>query len=219
MTGRAGRLGRVSKDESRVFILLPYGTAPFDVIARYYKTDQGIESQIYVEDDKQPQTDIEQNPFVELAGKGKPCALYSSLGPLDFTYPFVRSVLDALRHLNSASAPSLEIKRPVTLSDMEQMFVRTLYAAQKLYGSGGQQKERELFSCAMYRTLEGCADEPLYLVQVDVGDEHRYTITPRGEAIVDTGTELDTVEPLLRILNSIWRIWAEETSSSFPIGT
>ncbi len=207
MAGRAGRLGKIGGMEAHVYIIAPYdhGDA-FKIIKDFYMSIDPVKSQIYVRDDRNVQLDAEDNPFLIVDKSDDPCAKYATLGALDFSYPYVRSVLDALRHLNTSDS---ETKTPVDYESLRALFVRTLYSGQCLMLENP--RERELFGCALRRILDDCAKPALHLVEVDASDPKRkfYTITARGEAIIDTGTEVHTVEPLLKMVRQIHAVWRD----------
>lgn len=213
MAGRAGRLGRRGQFKSHVYVLVPFDERPMGVLERYYTQVLPVTSQLYVEDDKQKQYRIEDNWFTRsLSADSDPCMKYRGLGAMDFSYPFVRSVLDALRHLNIAtSGGASDAKVPANFDALLEVFGTSLYAAQRLSRPAGHE-EAALFKCAVQRVLDDCASPHLNLVKIDEGRTRRkYTITARGEAIIDTGTELHTVEPMLRFVSWLHKTWTKHS--------
>jgi len=94
----------------------------------------------------------------------------------------------------------------VTSQDLVEFMGKTLYARQKILIPHNK-NELKLFNCAVDCILEDCANPPLNLVEADGIREKFYTITERGNAIIDTGTEIHTVEPLLKIVGFVQDAW------------
>lgn len=220
MVGRAGRKGKVIDGRiAHAYIMVPDNTKPISIVRNYYKVIEPAQSRLYVSDDKNVQYNAEDNCFGILREDTSPCAKYASLGASDFSYPFVRTVLDALRHLNTEGSngsgdSNTGVKKDTLIKNLLSM---TLYAHQYLSPNGETtQRERELFNCAVERILDDCATPKLELVKVDES-KRSYFITPLGESIIDTGTEISTVEPLLEIvrkLNEAWKQFYE--NKEFP---
>lgn len=218
MAGRAGRLGRRGQFKTHVYILVPFDEPPMGVLQRYYTKVLPVTSQLYVEDDKQGQFRIEDNWFTRsLVADTDPCVKYRGLGAMDFSYPYVRTVLDALRHLNISSGNrAVDAKVPAKFDELLEIFGSSLYAAQRLSRPAGGE-EAILFKCAVRRVLDDCASAHLDLVKIDSGSTLLYTITARGEAIIDTGTELHTVEPMLRFVAWLHKTWLKHAGKQqFP---
>lgn len=219
MTGRAGRLGYVSTSPG-VYVVVATDEKPTALVRKYYSGVVPAESRLFVSDDKQAQLKVDRDRFAHRGGDSSngPCDKYSTLGPLDFSYPFVRSALDALRHLNLETAPqgSTTIRTPVSKSRLLQFFNDSAYAHHILDANARtDSNEALLFDCALDRILDGCSSSPLHLVQASAGQTKLYAITDRGEAIIDTGTELSTVEPLLRLVTAVRALWP--SSSAMPV--
>ena len=210
MCGRAGRLGYQSATPG-VYVLTATDEKPIGVVEKYYLEHDSAFSRIFVSEDRQALERVEANRFAQFDIADGPCGKYARLGPLDFSYPFVRSVLDALRHLNMRTDPAvgdLSGRRPVDLDAVLEFFNSTAYVSQTA-NQVGEERELRLFKCAVQRTLEGCSEKPLHLVKKRIAArEAIYAITPRGEAIIDTGTELRTVAPVLRLVGDIEALWS-----------
>jgi len=209
MAGRCGRLrSEDSPPDANLFILVDTDSEPLEqVICQYYTKISPVQSQIFVVDDWAAADRVRRNPFTVL-GDG-PCAEFATLSATSFTYPFVRSVLDALRHLNLSGAKG---KKGIT--DMQDsFFANTLYISQ-----GRRPEERRLFSCAVQCVLRTCAQQPLALVEETPGQPSLYSITQRGESIIDTGTEIRTIAPLMELVSLSHRVWEQICGGSpFPV--
>lgn len=210
MAGRAGRLSKTPRNKQPgVYIFVPRDGEPFaNVVKRYYKDIPKLESRLFVTEDMEKQRENALDRTSWLNGGVGPCAKFGNLKATDFSYPFVRSVLDVLRHLNYSrgSESDPDRRRPVSVEDVRHFFVRSLFHHQNSTATGKEDRKREFFECAIRSIIPECAKEPLLLVSQSV--DH-YTINDRGEAIIDTGTELRTVEPLLNIRRRVERAWEE----------
>ena len=215
MIGRAGRFKVGKSNMANVYILVPlrdhdgHEIKPFNIIQTYYSHIKPLQSMLYTSADMRSQINTDRyrltSPHSDDQGT---CARYAGLKAVDFTYPFVRSVLDALRHLNlsSRSGGSNEKINKVSQQHILEFFSDSLYVTQSFGFPSGQKKE-ELFTCAVERVLDNCSEPPLELIEAEIGTPTHYAITARGEAIIDTGTEIETVEPLLQIKEQFHAIW------------
>ncbi len=220
MVGRAGRKGKIIDGRTaHAYIMVPDNTKPISLVRSYYKGIEPAQSRLYVIDDKNVQYNAENNCFGILREDTSPCAKYASLGASDFSYPFVRTVLDALRHLNTEGSNGSGDSNTGVNKDtlIKNLLSMTLYAHQYLSPNGETtQRERELFNCAVERILDDCATPKLELVKVDES-KRSYFITPLGESIIDTGTEISTVEPLLEIVRKLNEAWKQfYANKEFP---
>ncbi|MFN0172373.1 MAG: DEAD/DEAH box helicase [Bryobacteraceae bacterium] len=216
MTGRAGRLGKVLRGDASVYVLLPRGEDAYRIVDLYYRRIEPLQSQLYVRDDMKAQVDAQRRAFAKpLAVPWEP---FRTLSALQFSYPFARSVLDVLRHVNMPAGldASPDSRDPKSARDILNTFNDSLFMFQQR--SDGQADLLQLFECAVRRVLEGCAQPHLNLVAtVEDGNTRKYSITPRGEAIIDTGTEIRTVEPLLKLAADVQRIWSDlAPDEAFP---
>ncbi len=213
MAGRAGRLGKLTPGGANVFIVTD-GDAASGVVTRYYSRIDPVDSRLFVADDRRPMDAVRELPFRVL---GSDTDLYACLRAVDFTHPFVRSVLDGLRHMNLWDRPVLgdDVATPVTLDALLDFLGWTLFGRQLQISRKTDTISK--FPAAVQRILDDCALEPLLLVKAEPGDQRRYTLLPIGKAIIDTGTELTTVEPLLAIVHEVRTVWRTlKTSDRFP---
>jgi hypothetical protein len=220
MAGRAGRLGKVrDQGEPNVFIVLPSAEDALPTIKNYYmKVDPPI-SQIYVNDDRTVQERLLGNKFSVLhklqtgrAAVDAECAQYASLGAMDFSYPLVRTILDSLRHLNMEGVRADDHRIPTSYDRLMEFLSATLYHRQ----FATTPKEVQLFRCAVKRILDSCTESELGLVKASRDVPPRYVITERGEAAIDTGTELQTVQPLIALSQHLHQLWLEEVPRTTP---
>jgi hypothetical protein len=207
MAGRAGRLGKTSGKNAHVYIIAPRSVDGFDIVKNYYLDIEPAKSKLYVRDDRDVQLRAEDNPFRSLNPSDDPCSQYVGLGASDFSYPFVRSIIDILRHLNTIDAVSVsDHKTAIDIETLLEMLGGTLYARQRIRPRKDE-KEPLRFRCAIQLILNDCSQVSLQLVDAREGHPTLYTITQRGEAIIDTGTEIDTVQPLLKIVGDFHTKW------------
>ena len=228
MIGRAGRKGKGDSGKAHAYILVPQGSNPIrNIVREYYETiDHPVKSTLYHQEDKKVQYDAEDD--LKNQNSEQPeneCAKFASLGAANFSYPFARSILDALRHLNIGDNDGnqknkIRIRR--TKESIFNFLNRTLYrkTTQLLINQKDKQREQNLFHCAIERILDDCSSDQLQLVEkTPVKDESQtcyYEITSLGESIIDTGTEISTVGQLRKIVNSIHSLWDEYYRSYHP---
>jgi superfamily II DNA/RNA helicase len=204
MMGRAGRLGRGNNIDTSAFVVVTLETNPLtEVVKSYYSDVPMLSSALLDREDKAVLlANLERSEFG--------LSPDTSFGQR-FTYPFVRSVLDALRHLSVINSPSRALYVKVPLTDLYDFLFHTLYAEERLKRGAevAMGRERELFRTAVDGTLNDLATFPLNLVDRDsVDGRDYYAITSRGEAIIDTGTEITTLKPLLDITRKLQQKWA-----------
>lgn len=213
MTGRAGRLGRGGSADASAFVLVTQEANPFnEIVKTYYSEVPTLSSSLLDREDKAVLLAEFERADYGLSGG-------VSFGQA-FTYPFVRSVLDALRHLSVINSPSRALYARVPAEDLHGFLFRTLYAEQRLKHTASpvMDRERDLFKKAVDYTLQDLATFPLNLVDCDTHEgRDYYSITNRGEAIIDTGTEITTLRPLLEIGRRLQATWSAATDGSrFP---
>ncbi len=224
MAGRAGRLGLSDGTEANVYVVLPADesvarTAEL-VIEDYYSSVDPLDSKLFVSDDSMVMTRQESLPLRRLRlvepDPGSEYAVYSTAAAVDFSDPFIRAVLDALRHVNRftaiASGDRL-VGQP--LAEIYGLFASTLYAHLAL--GAEQTGNPKHLRYAIQRVLDDCAKAPLQLVKAEQAEPVLYTIMPRGEAILDTGTEIRTIEPLLELRTRTRQAWHDAGAGArFP---
>lgn len=206
MAGRAGRLGIT--ESGNVYVFVPAEMDPMYVISSYYKSVSPPRSCIYVKDDQSSQVDESNNPFALLDPLGESPGR-STLSAMDFTYPFVRTVLDALRHLNLQKRSPNFLGRFALCEDVLRILGRSVQGREILAAKDDKLAKR--FQTAVDRILESCSEEPLFLTELEkpVRERKRYRVTHRGHAIIDTGTKLVTVAPLLHLISALEGLWVE----------
>ena len=229
MAGRAGRLGKRGSDRANVYIITSPDRYAFDIIKNYYVKNDRLESMFYVSDDKNKQKkaeiDFQVNPFQRKFENDytddddhEECRKYKSLGASSFSYPFVRSVLDGLRHVNMSSEGKIQYSN---FNELKELINNSLYTKQILQMKRNKKDvddELQLFNCAIIRIIHDCAKSSLQLVEIQKGKPSHYKITRRGEAVIDTGTEINTIEPLLLIVENFSSAWKNYFSDfKFPV--
>jgi len=213
MTGRAGRLGRSVVGDASAFVLVTQEINPFHEIVEKYYSDMPVLSSVLVDREDKA---VLRDQFERESFGLKADISYAQA----FSYPFVRSVLDALRHLSVINSSSRAFYAAVPLVDLQAFLFRTLYAQQRVSQPGDiGHRERELFTKAIDCTLEDLARPPLNLVERELKDGHDVlSITVRGEAIIDTGTEINTLRPFLELGQKLQGRWKDAADDkSFPM--
>jgi hypothetical protein len=215
MLGRAGRLGKreANTHPARAFIVLPRDARPYEeVVEPYYSRVDSLRSMLFVRDDMSPMRDADR--FSPPQGDTDPCARYAALSATQFSNPFARSVLDALRHQRSDSARFQSQAEYASAANLQRFFEDTLFAQQLVRR---KPRDRELFRCAMQRVLSDCSRPALGLVAQRGTDPVYYAITDLGESIIDTGTQIRTVEPVMEMVRKAWSAWGEtHAGERFP---
>lgn len=212
MVGRAGRLSKSSGEHPpRVYILPRSGISPVvEVVQRYYVSVAPIESKIFLNPDKAL---LRESAFEEIRAEA-------------FGHPFLRAVLDGLRHVAfvSGHGRAKDVQSVgVTLQELMRFFEGTLFGRTKnalrtSRANGVETQpgvEERAFRDCVKLMLQACAHlgegtagrPPLRLVQELSGEPVRYAITEEGEAIIDTGVEVRTIVPLLNLVEEIRGVW------------
>lgn len=219
MAGRAGRLGRSDRDRANFYLFVPLEKQGKNVISlileRYFKDVPPLWSRLFVQDDKAPFKGrrtglLRENKVDEYVKLGR-------LSAEDFSYPFVRSVLDVLRHRG--------IEGNCSADDLMDFFRDyTLYARQQLLPSAvnparDYELEERLFRQAVEDTLVSCAASRLSLAkEASPGPPRRFAITQRGLAVIETGTEIASITPLLTLHRQLRQKWNEVAPGDrFPV--
>ena len=194
MLGRAGRYGK-SYGGSAYIICSLFGLEPVkDVLGHYYHV--GAVEHLALRSQLMASQDL--TVARRVVAKKRQASEQSQTGSAGgFSYPFVRAVLDVLRHVDLGFTNELWTgKRPPSVNDVVEFLSHTLFSVSKT----GQQSA-ELTEAAVTRVLAACADQPVKIVeQVKFEDEEavpRYRLTPLGAGLIDTGTELSTLVPML----------------------
>lgn len=139
-----------------------------------------------------------------------------------FSNPFVRSVLDTLRHLRF-SDQDVSNPEPLILNRIIRPFGLSLYMQQLIQNTstdeGSKAEHMRLFRSAVEYILRDCSGKLLALVEAkEIGDDTVYNITPRGEAIIDTGIEIKTIVPLFKLADEFQKAWQEIYAKQlFPV--
>lgn len=208
MLGRAGRLGKTANEDGNAFIFLAQDSEPTSIIQNYYLGSELVSSRLFVSDDRDVLLTAIEDAGLEIGQEIENPEIFKDLGAENFSYPFVRSVLDALRHLNMLEGESSAVSSP----QLNGLLGYTLYSRQKLGPTARGLREKKLFRSAVQRILDDCSQEPLRLIE---SDGPLYRITSRGEAVIDTGTEISTIGPVVRMVRLLWSAWQEKMKISY----
>lgn len=193
MVGRCGRLGAIARDREANVWVMPASNVDIksQILDLYYRRAHHLESRLFVDEDGEAVTAIDAKRG--FGSQINPATLY--------TYPFARAVLDALRHTQQQQGGA-----GVTVGEIMELLGRTFYAVAHLHDDayGTAAGYAEMFKGCVAQVLTGASQQDLHLVRVE-GD--RYHITARGEAVIDTGTEIATIQPLMATLRAVAGSW------------
>lgn len=205
MLGRAGRYGRSNCGYAYIVCGLSGISPTKDVLLRYYGVEvdrvANLKSRFLVSDDIS---------VLE--------ALVSSTGNVDnltnlvsrLSYPFIRAILDTLRHMDPEFNADLPSGLPPSSVEVVTFLEHSLFWSVK-----ADRISREFLQKAIDVVLGYCADYQIRIVdRYEISSERpRYRLTELGSAVIDTGTELTTLVPLLR-----WVAFAKNSLESPPTG-
>jgi len=190
MAGRAGRLGKISREYANVYVV-PKEQGCANMVEQYYNEPPDVESQLFMHEDS--------NKYWLLQDRGMP-EIYKTLKFDDYTYPFARATLDALRHLTSKYSSARNTSY-VSIEELQEFLsTNSLYFFQRRAKNSGN----EDFSNCMKAVLWKCK-APAYELVANNGE--RYGITELGEAVINTGTDLNTIVPMLEHTSNFYKIW------------
>lgn len=191
MVGRCGRSGQPDAGEADVYIIAgsPEENAG-PILNRYYAQRQELKSQLFVREDSLARDSLQAGAR---QGAMKNAAV-------EYSYPFARAVLDALRHARLRSG-----RDGVEAGDVVSILERTHWGITQISTAAAATQ----FQASVLQVLEGCADASLKLVQKHVD---RYHISAWGEALIDTGTEISTIRPLIDTVRAVRAAWAAQRS-------
>ena len=224
MLGRAGRLNQQRSSRGQwapaAFVLVKEGTAPDqDILDTYYGSSGSPLSVLFVVNDR---TVVKRSRDQDFEDESPP--INAEL----FSYPFIRAVIDALRHLTLFGMGAEEgagVKdlvnfiRTSTLYGIEALRPPSAVADQSESDRGRRKEEREVLSSAIQAILDAFSAVPVTLFFRVVGKAGlpAYRITPQGEAIVDSGTHVETIRPMFELIARLSRWWRDaRPTESFP---
>jgi hypothetical protein len=188
MIGRAGRLDRglPNAGPSNVYIL-PVGDVPGrEVIRKYYVGTPSLESRLFVEDD------------VVREGRGE---AGKRLG--NISHAFVHAMLDLLRFVSRDEDGAATID-----ALMDRLEQRSLFSFQLRHKPHSEDVRRAL-RASLETVMEGCASEEDAFQLIErkgAGRPVSYLITQKGRDVLDTGTEIQTLKPLVNLSREIEEI-------------
>ncbi|MCP4110913.1 MAG: DEAD/DEAH box helicase [Desulfobacteraceae bacterium] len=206
MAGRAGRLGKLTSVKHANIYIIPKEQNYSEMIDQYYNTPPNVSSQIFSEEDTITYWLLKKNNNSD--------EIYKDLQFVDYTYPFARTIMDALRHFTSKNS-SARIATYISPEDLKGLLKNTLYYYQKL--AKGDSVFQDDFEHCMRGVLWTCSSPDYQLVD-RLRDEERYSITELGESAINTGTEFKTIAPMIKnTINfyEIWRMYFKE--KHFPV--
>jgi hypothetical protein len=219
MAGRAGRLGKGSAQKpASVYIVVPGDdkSPELTIVDRYYKKIEPLRSMLFISEDKVAlDRNVRKPEYRERTG----CDRFGDLKATDFSYPFVRAVLDVLRHKNIHGGSGMVLGRN-TAKDVQEFFEELSLYGEQNFGQGRSlaesKPERDMFRCAIRSILADCATLALVTETALENADPTYQITERGQAIIDTGTEIETIAPMLLVYAKVRKAW-DETHPGEPI--
>jgi antitoxin (DNA-binding transcriptional repressor) of toxin-antitoxin stability system len=185
MIGRAARLGRRPDDLPAGVYTLPHEDFPArDIIRRYYVNVPGLESRLFVEDD------------VVREGRGDVAKRLDNI-----SHPFVHAMLDLLRFVARDDEGAALIDDLVERLEQGSLFCRQLSQTPRA------EDVRRALRASLEAVMDGCASEgeaAFRLVErTVVGRSFQYRITQKGRDVLDTGTEIQTLQPLVKLASLI----------------
>lgn len=212
MAGRAGRLGQLDSGIANVFIVLPRANNPRAITDHYYRPPQPtLGSQLFHAYDQRIISNAKRKQTLDPN-------FVASVSALELSDPFVKSMLDSLRHLSITRTGNPDAKSLDAIHDFlnDTMFVSNLLNNSTLHQNDSKVVYAHLKD-AIRNTLESCSSIDLRLVtKVEAEAPHgvndsnsanaKYYITERGQAVVDTGTKLKTLQPLVNMASQISRL-------------
>ncbi len=206
MAGRAGRLGKLTSVKHANVYIIPKEQNYSEMIDQHYNTPPNVSSQIFSEEDSKAYWSLKENDNSD--------EIYKSLQLEDYTYPFARTVLDALRHFTGKNS-SARIAAYVSPDELKGLLENTLYCYQEL--AKGNSVFQDDFEQCMRGVLWTCSSPDYQLVD-RLGDEERYSITELGESAINTGTEFKTIAPMIKNTIKFYEIWQKYFKGrDFPI--
>lgn len=189
MCGRAGRLNQRG-GEAVVYVwpITDNESSATRLVEIFYCDEDAVRSKIVHGDDK--------DALERLKKAGR-----TSLAPVQFTYPFVKAVLDGLRFTGGAPGLNGATRRAdATLEELEDEFTdHLLYSLENKENPSNASRLRE----SVRLVIEESMDANLELVKKS---GRGFKITQLGSSIIDTGTEISTLEPLKRALETLLRL-------------
>jgi hypothetical protein len=196
MCGRAGRLNQ-NGGEAVVYVwpVTDDGSSATRLVEIFYCEEDVVRSKIVHGDDKDA---------LELLKKER----RSSQAPLQFTYPLVKTVLDGLRFTGGAPGLIGATRRTdATLEELEDEFTdHLLYSRENKESPANLSRLRESIKLVIEESMQ----PNLELVK---RSGRGFKITQLGSSIIDTGTEISTLEPLKKALDTLLRLLKPEIAA------
>ena len=204
MVGRAGRLGKLTSQTHANVYVVPEESGCANMVDQYYSVPPHVKSQLFRDEDSEQ---YRKQNILQLE------EVYKTLSIDSYTYPFIRTILDSLRHLTSKRS-SAKIAKYASPEDLKDFLVNTLYYREKMLEES--QGFQENFDNCMRGVLWKCSEVEYQLVQ-RIGDEEKYAITELGESLVNTGTGLKTIASMLKCTKAFYEIWKKHyQDKKFP---
>lgn len=205
MVGRCGRLGRTSRSVSDAFVLFDIfrntnENAIDSFVRQYYSSAPPFDSVVYTAEDADAERRVRSRLFFRFDARGDTLdsATATELveGVTKFSLPFVRAVLDALRHLNFETVLPANAADPTYVSseDIAALFRHTPFGKKFLSERDKSQKISAVFEFIL-RALK----QREYRLIVDSRTSD-FLITERGDAILNTGMSIQTIQQFQRYI-------------------
>ena len=186
MCGRAGRLNQANGNATvYIWPITDHGYSPKEIARMYYTQNEPVRSKLVHGDDKKAYTRILLRGCQDEA-------------PRRLSYPFVRTVLDGLRFLGGAPGQTGATNRnDADFEEIEEEFIKHL-----LYSSenGRSEEDKKRVSECFKMTIIASKEQNFELVKPS---NRGFKITALGASIIDTGTEIATLEPLKKSLEQL----------------
>ncbi|MEN8217511.1 MAG: helicase-related protein [Pseudomonadota bacterium] len=115
------------------------------------------------------------------------------------THPTFRSVMDALRHLGVLRSRDSSEKKYVSENKVIDLFKDTIFFS---VGQYKQEVAKQLIKSVL-EVAANYGNDNLSLVERSPENPNKYKMTKQAEALIDTGTHLQDILPMLKWLNKI----------------
>ncbi len=202
MCGRAGRLNQEGTGTAAVYVwpITSQSTAARRLVAHFYCADSEDQmgSKIVHGEDKEAYERIIKSKRIDQA-------------PLLFSYPFTKTVLDGLRFTGGAPGLNGATRRnDATLEELEDEFTGELLYSHE---HGDNVRDTERLRASVKLIIDASQAPSFELVQQN---GRGFKITNLGSSIIDTGTEITTLEPLKKALQTMLAQWRPAEDDGTP---
>lgn len=205
MVGRCGRLGKTDRSVTEAYVIFDVfkttnENAVDDFFKLYYSTSPAFDSVVFTAEDEKAEKRINSRlSFRTDRGRERlepPTQNDLVRGVNEFSLPFIRAVMDGLRHLNYETVGNRIHVDPtyVSADDIADLFEQTPFGKKFLRARDSNKRIAEIFDYI----LRALKQREYKLVKDDTASQ--YLITERGDAILNTGKGIEAVQQYQRFL-------------------